>query len=714
MIRLPALCILPLPARPRRWLAGACTLFALSLLATWPLAAQQQGARADRDSTLVRLETLVVTADRTALSIATSTHAISVLTRATIEASPARNIAEAVQQAAGLTFVDFDGSGGDPQLMVRGFYGGGEAEYALLLVDGRPLNALESGRIAWDAIPLAAIERIEIVRGPASAAWGDAALGAVINVITRSAVARGGRIAFSGGSFGRLNGSINGALELGNRRVTYFGSATDLDGFRDHAERKSGSIGVSWAVDDATTISTVHDWRDFDTPGPLTAAELTQDRAASSPFYRFDGTRDRRHQLHIDRAWSAGSARWSVGLAGEYRHEDRLRTVALAPTFADSKDRVLGASRLVATAQTEWSSLLAAADALLFGIDLSGGRLGSTYYNVVTGPADIYAGASGSRGDVHADGSGTRIAAAAFIGYNLPLTAALRFSVGARADWLRDRYTADTPDGNTVAARHTALSPRAGLNLRYAEDPRHTGHLWLSVSRSFKAPTLDQLFDQRRFPVPFPPFELGFANTELDPQYGRNMEAGLYHGIAIVPGLTARVSLAAYLMDLRDELDFDIETLSYQNLSRSRHRGLETGLDVDAGSVIAAWARFTRQSAFSRDGDHAGNQLKAIPRKLFTAGMRARADWGLSASLMTSSVWGAHIDDANTIVLPGWTRWDARLGLELSAFTAWVSSANLFDADYSTTAYADAADPETIYYFPAAGRTLELGISRAW
>lgn len=706
--------MLPIPAPPLRWLASSFVLCGLSLLATWPLAAQQQGARAGRDSALVRLETLVVTADRTALPIATSTHAISVLTRATIEASPARNIAQAIQQEAGLTFVDFDGSGEDPQLMVRGFYGGGEAEYALLLVDGRPLNALESGRIAWDAIPLAAIERIEIVRGPASAAWGDAALGAVINVITRSAGARGGRIAFSGGSFGRLDGSVHGTHELGGRNVTYFGSATDLDGFRDHAERTSGSIGASYAVNDETTISTVHDWRDFDTPGPLTAAELVQDRAASSAFYRFDGTRDRRHQLHIDRAWSAGSARWSIGLAGEYRHEDRTRTVALAPTFADSKDRVLGASRLIATAQTEWSSVLATADELLLGIDLSGGRLRSTYYDLVTGPAVIYAGASGSRGDVHADGSGTRIAAAAFIGYNLPLAPALRLSVGARADWLRDRYSADAPEPNTVDARHTAFSPRAGLNLRYAEGPQHTGHLWLSVSRSFKAPTLDQLFDQRRFPVPFPPFELGFANTDLDPQYGRSIEAGLYHAIAIVPGITTRVSLAAYQMDLRDELDFDIETLSYQNLSRSRHRGVETGLDVDAGSVITAWARLTRQSAFTREGAHEGNQLKAIPRNLFTTGMRARADWGLSASLMASSVWGAPIDDANTIVLPGWTRWDARLGLELSAFSVWINSANLFDADYSTTAYPDAADPETIYYFPAAGRTLELGISRAW
>lgn len=674
-------------------------------------------AQARRDSAMATLETLVVSADRTRLPVAISTHAISVLTRDAIDASPATTLAEALEQVTGLTFVDFAGTGADPQLIVRGFYGGGEAEYALMLIDGRPFNAVESGRIAWDAIPLAAVERIEIIRGPAAAAWGDASLGAVINVITRREGA-GGQVQFTGGSFGDLHGSLDGARRIGGRTVSWFGDVRASDGFRAHSERTTGSVGASIELeshaDATTTVTTAHDWRVFDVPGPLTAEQLSADRAGSAAFYRFDDTRDRRHQLHVVREWSDTSMRWLAAVSGEHRDEARTRTIALTPEFADSKDRDLDASRLTATAQLVREGLLLPEAELLFGIDVSAARLRSTYYNRIVGPADAFAGAMDAQGDVHADGSGTRLAGAAFFNYAVPVSAAVRLSAGGRIDWLRDRYDEDVPEPVSHEAGHTAFSPRAGISVRYLESSRQSGHLWLNVSRSFKAPTLDQLFDQRRFPVPFPPFEIGFANAALEPQHGRNVEAGLYHGIILLRNLSARLSIAAYRMDLRDELDFDIATFRYQNLRRSRHRGLEAGLDVSAGTSVAGWARYTRQSATNTEGEHEGLQLKAVPAHLLTTGVRTQPTAWLSAALTAHRAWGAFIDDANTQQLPAWTRWDVNVGLHARGFRLWIRSSNLFDAEYSTTAYPDAADPSTIYYYPAAGRSFELGISRAW
>ncbi len=694
------------------------TLFLILLLAP-PLAAQA-GRGEQRDTTAFRLETLVVTADRSSSPIASSTHAISVLTRAQIDVLPARTLSDALQHVAGVTFVDFDGSGADPQLMMRGFYGGGEAEYALVLVDGRPLNGLENGRVAWDAIPLSAVERIEVVRSPGSTAWGDAAIGGVINVITRTGEPGGGRVTLAGGTNGLVEGTLAAGGQWKDRPVSIFGEISATDGFRNHAERKTGavgaSIGLQQSASSATTISTLHDWRDFDSPGPLTANELAADRSESSVFYRFDRTRDRRHRLDIDRRWTTSTGnQWTARLAGEYRHEDRIRAVALAPSFADTKDRVLGATRVTGSLQAEWTSLLANSDDLMFGVDVSAGRLNSTYYDVVTGPPDAYTASTGSRGEVHAKGRATRAAGAAFFGYGVPIGQTVRFTVGARADWLKDSFDADAPAADTRDATHLALSPRTGVNLRYVETNRQSGHAYVTVGRSFKAPTLDQLFDQRRFPAPFPPFEIGFANDSLDPQHGTNVEAGLYHQLTIVPnGLSAELSLAAYRLDLRDELDFDIETLRYQNLGRSRHSGIEAGLDVlIAGSVFAS-AHYARQSATNRDGENKGRQLKAIPRDILTTGLQASPAPGTSISLASSSAWDIHLDDANALRLPGWTRWDARVGLELAGMTLWAQAINLFDATYSTTGYPDSADPNTVYFFPAAGRTFEVGLGRTW
>ncbi|MGH7574183.1 MAG: TonB-dependent receptor, partial [Longimicrobiales bacterium] len=161
-------------------------------------ARQASGERAD-SARLYPLEELVVTAERRAAALELSTSAVTVLDGDELRALPVRTLAEALRQAPGIAFVDFDGTGLDPQVMTRGFYGGGEAEHVMLLVDGRPLNALESGRAPWDLIPLSSVESFEVVRGSGSAAWGDAAMGGVINVITRRDGESSGRVSLAGG-----------------------------------------------------------------------------------------------------------------------------------------------------------------------------------------------------------------------------------------------------------------------------------------------------------------------------------------------------------------------------------------------------------------------------------------------------------------------------------------------------------------------------------
>jgi outer membrane receptor protein involved in Fe transport len=73
-----------------------------------------------------------------------------------------------------------------------------------------------------------------------------------------------------------------------------------------------------------------------------------------------------------------------------------------------------------------------------------------------------------------------------------------------------------------------------------------------------------------------------------------------------------------------------------------------------------------------------------------------------------------YLDDANTQELPGWTRWDGRLSWRIRTFQLFADVFNLFDAEYSTTAFPDPTDPSIVYHYPAAGRVLQLGIRREW
>ncbi len=115
-----------------------------------------------------QVDPVVVTADRPQTPLITSTAAVSRISGEALRTLPLRSVADALRSVPGITFVDNDGLGFAPQLMVRGFYGGGEADYVVVLIDGRPLNGLQAGLYNWDMIRLSALKSIEVIRRGAS------------------------------------------------------------------------------------------------------------------------------------------------------------------------------------------------------------------------------------------------------------------------------------------------------------------------------------------------------------------------------------------------------------------------------------------------------------------------------------------------------------------------------------------------------------------
>jgi len=118
------------------------------------------------DSTYIfEADPIIVTAERYESLKLNSTSAISVINENEITLLPINRLTDAIGTAPGMVFMHQDGLGEDPILNVRGFYGGGEAEYMLVLVDGRPLNNLESDLVNWNALPITDIQSLEVLKG---------------------------------------------------------------------------------------------------------------------------------------------------------------------------------------------------------------------------------------------------------------------------------------------------------------------------------------------------------------------------------------------------------------------------------------------------------------------------------------------------------------------------------------------------------------------
>jgi outer membrane cobalamin receptor len=677
---------------------------------------------AQADTTHVHtLDPLVVTAERAGTPLSTSTSAVTRMDANEVARTPGPTLASALQRVPGFSVLDFDGSGWDPQLVVRGFYGGGQAEYVVVLIDGRPINQLQTGLVPWGALPPgSAIQDIEVVRGSESAVYGDAALGAVINVITR----RGPsglplRWESSAGGFGSWSADAGATASIGSHDVTGWAGFDHTGGFRTHAARDGfrAEFDAPLAVGGGTTLGLgVRSYlRAFDEPGPLLASLLAEDRAGSDARFRFDHTHDASNAVSLTGEHRDGRMRLTGSLTGELRNTDAVQTLALAPGFGDTQQRRARNGRAAAVVQLEIDdSPLPGAGRLIVGGELGRGGLDSRYYAVQSGDQAGYLASSGTPGALDASGTGARSHAALFAEYAVHLGDPVRLSVGSRYDWLRDTFDPRAPDsGSTVVASHAAFSPKAGLNVRYHKSATGTGNVYLTAGRSFKAPTLDQLFDQRPIPVPFPPFSLTTSNPLLHPQSGTSLEAGVYHDRSWST-LHASASVSVYQVDMKDELDFDLQTLRYVNIGSSRHRGVEAGVVLSGPAGVSLFANYTLQAARSQSGDNSGNYLKAIPRHTLSSGVSVTLFSRLEASTMVTTIGGAFLDDANTIALPAFTRIDARTAYPVGAVSIVVEARNLLDAKYNTTGYLDPSGTGEAYFYPAAGRMLSVGLRGGW
>jgi len=124
---------------------------------------------------------VVVTGTRQQTRAAESLSDLSVVTREDIQRAAQSTLAEVLQAQAGLEVSSTGGPGQPATVFMRGANGA----HTLVLIDGVRVGSATLGTAAFEHLPLAAIDRIEILRGPASSLYGSDAIGGVIQIFTR-------------------------------------------------------------------------------------------------------------------------------------------------------------------------------------------------------------------------------------------------------------------------------------------------------------------------------------------------------------------------------------------------------------------------------------------------------------------------------------------------------------------------------------------------
>ena len=674
----------------------------------------QQPVRPARDSSgITQLDTVVITPDRSATSVRSSTVAVTSLPSFWIRALPFRSVGDALAIVPGIAVVDASSIGGNPRIIARGFYGGGETDYLAAQIDGVPIAALGSGAVDWDMLPAGAFSRVELVRGPTSSMHGDAAVGGTLNALIPIAP---GELSWraAGGSYGVADAALRTSRMLGESNAAEIaGDFRSSQGYRIGENRTASNFHAKieryGSASSLGAFVLVHG-RDYKDPGPLLSS--TVDRRAQNPFFRFDNAADRIDRAGITGARVMGAAKLSAYVTGEYTTSRAVKTLPLSTDFADTKLRRTKAPRVLTSGQLELGDDDAGTPGrVVAGVDASAGRLTSRYSDIVTGDLSAYASSDGAAGPEAPPSKASRTSVAGFLNWQFRPVAPLRFSLSARFDHQSDKFEPGSASGgNTAHETHSAVSPRAAVNFTLPSSQQTATNAFVAVGRAFKSPTLDQLFDDRRIPIPVPPFSATVSNPDLVPQRGTAVEGGVYQTWRLAKAAHVDWSAALYQQKMRDELDFDVNTFRYINIGRSLHRGAELGVVLEAPRRWFAFGNFTQQQVLAENGPNDGKQLKAIPRRIASAGLNATIWRGLTASAVATSLTGAFVDDQNLVPLAGYTRLDARVGVPFGPTRLTLDLLNAFNRRYDATAFPDPAGSAAVYRYPAAGRVFVIGL----
>ena len=189
---------------------------ALLLAITLPCHAQEASTTLDK---------VQVTGNRLPQATADSVHAVTVLTRADIEASQAVDVIDLLTRQTGIDIVRTGGSGAQNSLFMRG----GNSNHTLILIDGIRVNSATQGLFDFAHLPLAMIERIEIVRGPRAAVWGSDALSGVVQIYTRTPESFNAEL--RAGSYGRTGADAGIGFGSAENRFGITAGFDSLNGF---------------------------------------------------------------------------------------------------------------------------------------------------------------------------------------------------------------------------------------------------------------------------------------------------------------------------------------------------------------------------------------------------------------------------------------------------------------------------------------------------
>ncbi|MFA6962323.1 MAG: TonB-dependent receptor [Opitutaceae bacterium] len=633
----------------------------------------------------VTLAPVVVTATRSAQSADTLPVAVTLFTASDLRTSPSLALDDALRSDPSFSLFRRTGSlTANPTaqgVSLRGL-GPSGASRSLVLLDGVPLNDPFGGWVAWTKLPKLALAGTEIVHGGGSGAWGNAALGGTVQLLTAPPSGNHAAAEAFVGDFDTRGGEValTASTDDDRNHITVDAAALATDGV--YLIRQPGPIDraadLAYRRAQATFRHAITDTLDL----TVTARLYDEDRGNGTPLQRNSS-----EETFVSATLTGSDTRaptWSAviyaqdqSFASFFSSVNPTRT---AETPASNQYGVPATAAGAALTATWGTSADDAITTLGFDTRLVQGETHEAYgWNGTLFVNDRRAG-------------GEQAFAGLFARHDRALTSTLRASAGTRLDYWRttDGFRRERNKLTNTVLTDSHFADRDGTefnpNLGLVWQPAPAVRARASAYQAFRVPTLNEYYR---------PFRVGPVTTNANPALSPESLTGFETGLDLGrPDAPFGASLTAFVNELSDavtNVTIAPNTRERRNLDHVRVQGLEASLRARPHHTLTLEAAYLFTDARVTDpGSSApasleGNRLAQVPRHTVTTS----ATWNAPAQLLVTTRvrWfsAQYEDDENTLTLAPATTVDLgvsrRFGRHWDAF---IAIENLFNTQIET------------------------------
>ena len=637
------------------------------------------------------------------------------------------NLSESVGGVPGLVARDRQNYAQDVQLSVRGF--GARSSFGVrgvrLYVDDIPAT-LPDGQGQITHLDLGSVDRIEVLRGPFSALYGNSSGGVVAiytedgkspPMVTPNFAIGSNRTRRGGLKFSGIAGNVDAVLDV-NRFIT--------GGNREHgaAQRNLANAKLGVALDESSTLKLIVNSVELgkaDDPLGLThAAFEANPRGVDASALQFN-TRKAMDQTQ-------------AGLVYTRKLDE---TNSVRAVVYDGHRNTIQFQAIPVAAQT---SPLSAGGVIALGRDYRGVDLRWTgsYRDAIGGPLTIVAGLArdqlnekrrgyrnfigstlGVQGDLRRDEVNDVDDADLYAQASWRVAPQWTFDAGLRRSVVHfqssDRYVVTGNPDDSGRARYKAVLPVAGVVYAPVDDLR----FYVSAGRGFETPTLNELS--------YRPSGASGLNFDLQAAHSTSVEAGVKARYPSLGTLTA----AVFQVNTRDELVTQTNVggrATFQNAGDTRRQGVELSYRRDLFADTRVQLAYTLLDARYRSGFltctttpcpaptrvvPSGNLIPGIARSNFYGELAWEPLTGWRAGLEARASSRVYVDDLNSDSAPNYAIASVRAGYSMQ-WQRWTINTfarvdNLFSRRYAGSVIVNESNGR--YFEPAPGRTWTFGMS---